>query len=200
MQLPIAIVIYLSRFMDLLFYLCFGYWALRLTKYYTSIFFGILLLPTCLFLAGSCTQDVVLISASLCFIAGCLNLILNDEVETIKLSDIVPLLITIPFIASIKYLIYVPIFLLILFIPGRKFGRYRKLLLGVVIAGISLLLLFYQIYLLKEIPFIEDRNGYVDVGKQIKFVLRICISRIEILEHIFLRISLNIFKMPLLKN
>lgn len=170
LQLPIAIVIYLSRFMDLLFYLCFGYWALRLTKYYTSIFFGILLLPTCLFLAGSCTQDAVLISASLCFIAGCLNLILNDEVETIKLSDIVPLLITIPFIASIKYLIYVPIFLLILFIPSRKFGRYRKLLLGVVIAGISLLLLFYQIYLLKEIPFIEDRNGYVDVGKQIKFV------------------------------
>lgn len=167
---PAAIVIYLSRIMDLLFYLVFGYLALRLLKYYRSIFFGILLLPACMFLAGSCTQDAVLISASLCFIARCLKLIMEDDKKKIKIVDIIPLIITIPFIASIKYLIYIPIFLLICLIPNKKFGKKKKLLLCFFIIIICLLSLVYQIYLLKAFPFTEDRNGHVVVSEQIKFV------------------------------
>lgn len=170
LHFPAAIVIYLSRIMDLLFYLGFGYLALRFLKYYRSIFFGILLLPACMFLASSCTQDAVLISASLCFIAICLKLIMEDDKKKINTIDIIFLIITIPFIASIKYLIYIPIFLLICLIPHEKLRKKKKILLCFFIIIICLLSLVYQIYLLKAFPFTEDRNGHVVVSEQLRFV------------------------------
>lgn len=170
LRLPVAIVIYLSRIIDLLFYLLFGYIALSRLRYYQSVFFGVLLLPTCLFLAGSCTQDAVLISAALCFIATCLKYIMDKNATKVGKKDIFLLLFTVLFIASIKYLIYTPIFLLIILIPKKKFNKNTKFIIGLIIIVMSVAAIGYQICLLEKFPFTEDRNGYVVVSEQIKFV------------------------------
>lgn len=171
-HLSSALVILLSRLMDLGAFVALGYLAIRKAPCYKSIFFGVLLLPTCMFLAGSCTQDAVLIGASLYFIAICLDLILGkDRERKISVKEWLPLVLMVPFIASIKYLVYTPIFLLVLLIPSKRFEKHHKIWLSALIVLVSLVMMGYQVYLLKAFPFTEDRNGYVNVGEQIKYVL-----------------------------
>ena len=164
-------VILLARLSDLIFYVVMGYLAIRTAPYYKSVLFGCALMPAGMYLAGSCTQDAVLIGACLLFIAMMISWIF-DELKKIRIRDMLALAVVFVFIASIKYLIYIPLLLLLIFVPHGKFrirfGKFLMFLLLLVIAGLCLR---YQIDLLEKFPFTEDRNGNVNVQEQIKFVL-----------------------------
>ena len=171
LNLPAWAVIFLSRLSDLLFYVVLGYLAIRTAPYYKSVLFGCALMPAGMYLAGSCTQDAVLIGACLLFIAMMISWIF-DEDKVIRVRDMLVLTVVFVFIASIKYLIYIPLLILLIFVPRKKFrirfGKFLMFLLLLIIAGLCLR---YQMYLLDKFPFTENRNGNVDVQEQIKFVL-----------------------------
>ncbi|MDO4805359.1 MAG: DUF2142 domain-containing protein [Lachnospiraceae bacterium] len=165
-------VILLARLADLVFYLALSYYAIRITPYYKSLLFGCALLPACMFLAGSCTQDAVLIGAGLAFIAMMISWIF-DEGKKIGIVDMALLAVIFTLIASIKYLIYSPLLLLLLFVPGKKFRfRFGKVVMLISLLAICGICLRYQMDLLEMFPFTENRNGNVNVEEQVAFVLK----------------------------
>lgn len=171
LNLSIAWIIILSRFFDLLFYIVFCYLAIRKARYYRTIFFGASVLPLCLFLAGSCSQDAVLISASIYFVSSWAILYFADaDAPAIGIKQLLPMLLMVPFMASVKYLIYIPIFLLVLLIPKKRFKNKNKLVFCVITVALCALFMVYQLHLLNTFPFTEDRNGDVNVGQQINFI------------------------------
>ena len=170
LNLPAWAVILLERLSDLVFYIVCAYLAIRIAPYYKSVLFGCALMPAAMYLAGSCTQDAVLIGACLLFIAMMISWIFGSE-KVIGVRDMLLLAVIFVFIASIKYLIYIPLLLLVFFVPAKKFkmrfGKPAMFLLLIVISGLCLR---YQLSLLELFPFTENRNGNVDVQEQIRFV------------------------------
>ena len=171
LNLSFAWVVFLGRLCDLAVYVAFCYFALKMTKYYQTILFGVAMLPVALFLAGSCSQDPVLIGASIFFIAICMKHIFEkEEGKQLGIRDLLLILLPMPFICSIKYVIYAPMFLLFLFIPKGKFKNHQKGIMTAIGIALCVVMMGYQVYMLKAFPFMENRNGDVDLGRQVKFV------------------------------
>lgn len=169
-RLPAFIVIIMGRMCDLAFYTVFCYLAIKKAKYYKSMFFMVATLPIALFLAGSYSIDPILISSSLLFTSICFKYYFEKE-QMMSKSEMVLLILCGLFIASVKYLVYTPILLLFFLIPQKCFGKKRYIveLLSAVILIIGMI--FLQIKGLKMFEFTEDRNGDVDVARQIDYIL-----------------------------
>ena len=168
--LPAIVVIILGRICDLAFYTVLCYLAIKKAEYYKSLYFMVATLPIGLFLAGSYSIDPILISSSLLFISICLKYYFNDN-QKITRSELILLLVCGIFIASVKYLVYTPILLLFFLIPRKCFSKKVYLLeLGSAILIIAIMVLF-QLKGLNMFEFTEDRNGDVDVSRQIQFIL-----------------------------
>lgn len=171
LKLPAWAVIILARLTDLIFYIVLVYFAIKAAPYYKSVLFGCSLMPACMFLAGSCTQDAVLIGACILYIAMMISWIF-DENKVIGVRDMIILVLVFSLIASIKYLIYVPMLLLLIFASGKKYRvPFGKLIMFCALTAVSVLLFRYQTALLELFPFTENRNGNVNVAEQIEFVL-----------------------------
>ena len=168
--LPAFIVIYFARLSVLLVYTGLCYLAIKKAKYYKSVFFVVALLPASMWLAGSCSQDPIINGASLLFISICLNYKWGD-VEFVSLKDLFWLIVCGTSIASVKYLIYTPILLLFFVIPKEKFKKNERNIMIVIASCIVLFCLVGQVLLMKKFPYTEDRNGDVDVARQVKFIL-----------------------------
>ena len=109
-----------------------------------------------------------------------------EQVSKIGIPQIVGLLILFVFVASIKYLIYSLLFVLVFFIPKERFakpGMKKWFILSGVLLGV--LLMVYQVYMLKAYPFVEMRNGDVDVAGQMAFVFGDFYGAFRILAHYF---------------
>ncbi|MBR3339324.1 MAG: DUF2142 domain-containing protein [Lachnospiraceae bacterium] len=109
-----------------------------------------------------------------------------EQVSKIGIPQIVGLLILFVFVASIKYLIYSLLFVLVFFIPKERFakpGMKKWFILSGVLLGV--LLMVYQVYMLKTYPFVEMRNGDVDVAGQMAFVFGDFYGAFRILAHYF---------------
>lgn len=169
-RLPAGAVILLARFSDYLFYIVFAYMAIRIAPYYKSVLFGCALMPAAMYLAGSCTQDAVLIGASLLFVAMMISWIF-EEGKVIGIGDMILLIVAFTLISSIKYLIYTPLVILLLFASRKKYRfPFSKAFLFIMLFCIAGACLQYQMDLLELFPFTENRNGNVNVQEQIEFV------------------------------
>ena len=168
--LPAVFVILSGRIFTYLIYTMFCYYAIKKVKYYKSLFFILATLPTCLWLAGSFSTDPFIISASLLFSSICLRHLFDKKLK-ITVKEKAALIITSIMILSVKYLIYLPVLLLIFMIPKDKFKKRERVLLYVIGTALVAVFLFWQIYLLKKFPFQEDRNGDVNVSRQISYVM-----------------------------
>ena len=104
----------------------------------------------------------------------------------IGVPQIVGLLVLFIFVASIKYMIYSLLFLLVFFIPKERFEK-PGMKKWFILAGIAIsaLLMVYQLFLLKTYPFVELRNGNVDVAGQMAFVFGDFYGAFRILAHYF---------------
>ncbi|MDO4804786.1 MAG: DUF2142 domain-containing protein [Lachnospiraceae bacterium] len=298
LHLPIVGVVLLSRFTDLAFYIALSYAAIRRIRYYKIVFFTMATIPLATYLAGTCSQDAVHISATFLFLSLLLSYVFEDpsahvnEVRTetgyidaaavraalgaddggnekaaaslsmgsgdasanmdlsggdsakaakpggasaktalsgdasanatpsgevggktdagkagghgqpsaaqlggfakvsspskIGIPQIVGILVLFVFVASIKYLIYSLLFVLAFFIPKERFekaGMKKWFIISGVILGV--ILMAYQVYLLKAYPFVELRNGEVDVAGQMAFVFGDFYGAFRILAHYF---------------
>ena len=168
--LPGLFVILSGRIFTYLIYVVLCYFAIKKARYYKSMFFIIATLPNCIWLAGSYSIDPFLISASLIFSSICLRHLFDKGLK-ITIKEKLALFIASVIILSVKYMIYLPVLLLIFLIPKDKFKKRERMLIFVIGAVLIAGFLFWQIYLLKKFPFEEDRNYNVSVSGQISFVM-----------------------------
>lgn len=170
LHLPVVLIIILGRLTDLIFYSIFSYYAIKKSRFYKSFYFMIATLPICFGLAGSYSIDPVLISASLLFSSICLRHYFEKDIEMTR-KEKIALIICAIFIASVKYLVYTPILLLFLLVPRKKFTKKEYMCEWVAAIIVVILMAISQILLLKQFPFTEDRNGDVDVMRQVQYII-----------------------------
>jgi uncharacterized membrane protein len=131
-------MMYLGRICNLLAYLTIVYTALKIVPIKKNLFFIMALLPMSINQASSLSGDSVLISASLLFVAYILYLTYG-KVEQIKLKHVLTT-IGIGIFVGVSKVVYIPMVLLFLIIPLRKFIEKKdfiKKLLSV-IAGFTI--------------------------------------------------------------
>lgn len=167
---PIWVVMWVSRIFDLAVYIILCYWAIKIAKYYKSFYFVSALLPMSIWLAASCSQDPIVNGATMLFISICLKYKWGDEQYVSKL-DTVAILMCGFSIASVKYLVYSPVLLLFFVIPKEKFKKNQRGIMIALAIIIVIVCVAGQFYLLDKFPYKEDRNGDVDMARQIAFIL-----------------------------
>ena len=171
LHLPALFVILSGRLITYLIYVVLCYFAIKKAKYYKGMFFMVSTLPVSIWLAGSYSIDPMVLSSALLYTSICLRHFF-DKGGQLKLTkkEKAALLITALMFASVKYLIYSPILLMIFLIPKDRFGKKERAV--VCISGVLVFagLMLWQIYLLNRFPFVEDRNGDVNVSRQISHV------------------------------
>ncbi len=171
LHLPAIVIILLGRIFDLAFYGVCGYFALRFAKYYKNLFFCVATLPISFWLAGSYSIDPILLGSSLLFVSICLRYYFGEEEQRVSVRDMILLLLCMVSIASVKYLVYTPILLVFFLIPRRKFPKGSYVIEVILAFAIVILMAVIQLKLLGMFNFVEDRNGDVEVGRQIQYIL-----------------------------
>ena len=191
-SLPVKWIIFMGRLTTFLFYMILCYFAIKRAQYYKSLYFIVSLLPLGLYVAASFSIDPILVASSLLFIQTSVDYFLDEKKEIVSIRDTVLLIILSVFIVSIKYLVYAPILLLFFLIPKRKF-KSRKIYVRVIAIELIVIgiLLAWQFYLMKSLPFSEDRRPgqIVDIGLQLRYMLS---NPVEALRTIFIFLYKNL--------
>ena len=191
LRLPALFVILSGRIVSYIIYVILCYFAIKKAKYYKGMFFMISTLPVAFWLAGSYSVDPFVVGGALLFTSICLRHFFDKGGQfSFTWKEKAMLFVTALMFVSVKYLLYSPILLLLILIPKSKFRKNERLIVcGVTIILVAIMLI-WQIYLLKRFPFTEDRNGDVNVARQIEYVL----GHIAYTARVFLGyISENIF-------
>ena len=169
--LPVLFAVLSGRLITYLIYVTLCYFAIKKAKYYKGMFFVISCLPVSVWLAGSFSIDPMVLSASLLYTSICLRHFLDKGNQyKLTMKEKSAMVLTAVMFISVKYLIYSPILLMMLLIPKDKYSKKGGLILSAVITLLFVGFLVWQVYLLKRFPFVEDRNGDVNVSRQISYV------------------------------
>lgn len=172
-SLSVKWIIFFGRIATFIFYIAVCYAAIKRARYYKSLYFIVSLLPLGLYVAASFSLDPILVAASLLFIQTTVDYFLDEDKGYVRTKDMFLLVIMSVFIVSVKYLVYTPILLLFFLIPRRKFktGKAYAAVIGIETVVIFVLLA-WQFYLMKALPFSEDRRvgQIVDIGLQLKYI------------------------------
>jgi len=173
LKLNSCLTIYLARLCPYIFYVLCSYFAIKNMKHYKSMMFIVATLPIAFYVAGSISLDPMINGSALLFTSICLKYYFEADEDTyISKKDIFLLIFTAIFIITIKYLTYTPLLLLFFIIPKKKFKTtkgYVAMIVASIIIGI--LCVLWQFYMLNAFPYEEDRNGHVNQGEQIEFML-----------------------------
>lgn len=161
-------LIYLGRVFNLLFWLLATYAAIRLVPVGKWAFAAIALNPISVFLASNLSSDVFTISTVALFVAAILHLRQKESVLTRKV--LILLLLTTMSVALLKNA-YLPVILLLLAIPSKKFLLRYKL---IIISGGFILGMLWNIHSLsaaQTIPQYFGLQGNIDSHQQVKYIL-----------------------------
>lgn len=172
LNLNVISIVVLARAMNLIFYIICSYFAIKNLKYYKSVMFVIATIPMGLWLSATVSIDPILNGACFLFVSICLKYYFDQTSnENISIIDMILLIITECFIVSVKYLVYSPLLLLFFIIPKKKFKNKKHYVILIFIAVlIGILIVAWQMYLLSIFQYTEDRNGNVDIAKQLEFI------------------------------
>lgn len=192
-NLPVYLCVWFGRLTTLAFYIILCYFAIRKAKYYKSLFFTVAMIPLGLSLAASFSVDPILIASSLLFTSICWRFYFDHE-QRGRWHDIVLLLICVTFIAASKYLIYCTVLLQYFLIPRKcykhKISYFMVLLIMLLLVA---LMGITQMQLLGMFEYMEDRNGDVDMARQLQFLLRDIPRGLKILAQSFYNtLTLNV--------
>jgi uncharacterized membrane protein len=139
--MPALAGLFLGRLLNLAAWIVLVYFAIRLIPFGKWALFVMAVIPMSIFMAASLSPDAVLNGITFLFVAWCLRL--AYEKERLKRGDVAFLLGALVYIALTK-LIYLPIGLLMLLIPAKKFPALSflspsrsKLLILAALASIS---------------------------------------------------------------
>lgn len=139
LHLPIVMQFYLARIFSVLFFAIVVYFAIKIVPKYKEFFVFVSLLPMVLTQAASFSADAVLIASSFLFLATVLHEIYRGD-EKLSKKNLVIMVISGALMSVIKQGAYLPLALLVLLIPTKKFDirqlckKYKKPLIFALIA------------------------------------------------------------------
>ncbi len=174
-------MLYFARLFSLFFSAFILYWAIKITPCLKKTMFTVALIPMATFLCSMLSYDNLVIPISLLAAAIILDLIFNEKTEKITWKQITILSIIGIILLNVK-VVYFLIFLLMFFVPKKKYGNGKTkdviktwaIALGAILGGTLLLKLPY--FLINAKPK-EDPLFY----KQLAFILSHPIKYIQIL-------------------
>lgn len=112
-----------GRFCNLIFYSFFVYFAIKWTPVMKKTMFFIALLPMSIFLASTLSYDTVIIACSLLLFSKSLKIMSEDNI--INIQDLLIICFCTSMCFSVKQA-YIPLLIILLAIPIRKFGNIKK--------------------------------------------------------------------------
>ena len=133
---------FLGRLCNLLFYVLCLYFAIKLIPFGKLTMFVVGLLPLCLHLPSSFSNDGYIFAVSFLFFALLINSIFNQQKITIKQILILALF---SFILAPSKLVYVPLSCLCILIPSKRFSSLKQNISVktiIIAAGIVSILIF----------------------------------------------------------
>ncbi len=189
-NLPLFAIIYVGRFANFLVYFVVSFIAFRKAPFYKNVFFLAALNPGAIYLACTYSTDGILIACVLLFVSICFKYYFAEDVSyamgklgrsgkairkrtVIGGADIVLLMLTTAFIASMKTFTYTPILLLFFLIPNSSMSLAKRI--GTLIGCISILIVLgvFQAHLLSVYTYNDTRLASgTDTAGQVSYVLR----------------------------
>lgn len=112
-----ARLIFMARFMNLIMFICAGYWAIKITPYGKWIFYAVCQIPILLETVSSCSYDTPILAGSFMFIAYLLKLC--EQKERVSIRQIGKLAIIVFFFAPLKP-VYAPLAALVFLLPDKS--------------------------------------------------------------------------------
>jgi len=141
LHLPIIFIYYLACLFNAAMYLFIGYWSLRLIPVLKLPLAVLLLLPICIFEAVSVNADPMIIASAVFFTAYILKLALDDDIQYISKKQMA-IAVVLSMVVSNAKVVYAPLFLLYLLIPGYKYKSKIKVLLAFFLFNLAIVLLW----------------------------------------------------------
>lgn len=170
-----AVLLQFARVMCVIVYSIIGFFAIKMTPKFKKTFFAVLMLPSSLFLRSMVTYDSLILGITCLSLAKMLKIYCDNKYEFKKI-DILFFVICGYILLNIKT-VYSIVFLLMLFIPNKKFGgmknkiKYFSIMVGAVVL----------LTLLEKIPYIHLNYPTNDLtGKQLDFVLHNPVKYVKI--------------------
>ena len=154
-------MIYFARLFSLLVTVLIIYNAIRITPILKKTMTTVALMPMTVFLSSMITYDGIIISSSLLLIAYTLRLMYDTSIKEFKTKDIL-VYILLGFILFNYKFVYITLFIMLPFIPTKKFGSIKDKIIKLVIIAISII----GISLLFKIPTLLLPKT-VDVGSHL---------------------------------
>ena len=165
----VVMMLYFARLFCLILYVVCVSAAICLTPILKKTFCMIGLMPMALFISSSVSYDGLLIGAAFIFTALCFRLLFKEETRVNKYY-----IIAIGIIAFIFYaikIVYLPLFLLILFVPKDKYKNQERLK-----SLAAILFIMAWLIILFKIPGLFRENAAVasdpSTSEQLMFVLK----------------------------
>lgn len=141
-----ARLVFMARFMNLIMFVCAGYWAIKITPYGKWTFFAVCQIPMLLETVSSCSYDVPILAGVLIFVAYLLKLC--GQNERVSIMQIVKLAIIVFFFAPLKP-VYVPLAALVFLIPDNnisdemwKSRAYKIMVVAVALISVQLIYVY----------------------------------------------------------
>ena len=116
--------LFLARILNLIVYIWFVSYAIKITPVFKNLFAVVSLLPMTVYQSASCSPDAILVGLCMLFVAKCFYLAYG-ECDNLGIKEVFPLTIMPAIIFLCKY-VYVLLGLLVLLIPISKFESKKK--------------------------------------------------------------------------
>ncbi|MBR1801616.1 DUF2142 domain-containing protein [Candidatus Saccharibacteria bacterium] len=124
-RLPIVLTMYLGRIFALAAFIAVIYFAIKLTPKYKEFFVLFALLPMSLQQGMAYSADSVLIAFCFLLIALAIKYAYGSD-KTLSKKQITALYVVTAVVSCVKHLAYLPLGLLFMLIPAKKFGSAKK--------------------------------------------------------------------------
>lgn len=148
-------MMYLSKILGFVAYIITCYYAIKVTPVLKTVFSFVAVLPICIYHATGITYDTIALSASLLM---CAYIFMWWERE-LRMQEWIVLAVSAAFIGGCKGGVYLPLLLLMLLVPWKRWNlTLKKVIIFSVgaILGVSLFLIKYGNILISSMKVVED--------------------------------------------
>lgn len=190
--LPVTASIYAGRAWNYLLYVAICHAAIRRAGRYKAVFFTVAMFPVAQKMASVYSTDPMINGGMLLFASIVVSYGSGGKQQKIGRWDAALLVLCSVLFSGVKYLGYAPGLLLLVVLRRehwRNDGSPKRFLLALILVLGALIV--WQIGLLKQFPYKEDRNGDTDTIRQLEHILRHPISFLRVAADFFVNHLLN---------
>ncbi len=183
-HLPVVLGFRLSKVAILLVYCLLAFLAIKIIPRGKILLATISLLPSSLFLASEYSYDPPIIAGIILYVASFIN-VLENKNQKVDFKTCLILILSI-LISSFIKAVYIPLILLLLFIPKEKFkneDEFKHFKLGVILIFVLMMGTFVFPTVANPSSYTDLRGGNTSVSEQLKNILHHPFGYLEILKN-----------------